>query len=383
MSTLKFAQTHDMISFLSKPSESEGFEQIIDFLNAYPIKYALTVNPTVHTSCIEQFWTTAKAKNINGEAQIHAKVDGKKVIISKASIRRYIRFGDEGGIDCFSNEVIFEQLTRMGSTIASAQEEIGEGSVDPIDLHHTPTIIQPSTSHPSKKHKSSKTKRKYTKLPQTSVPTKHVADEAVNEEMDDSLERVTTIATSLDAEQDMGNISKTQSKATPNKSSSPRTSSDTMGDTIAQTRSENVSKFSNDPLLPGVNTPRSGDDSLKLTELMKLCTNLQQRVFDLEITKTSQAQEITGLKKRVNRLDKKRRSKTHRLKILYKVRLSARLDSSADEESLGEDDASKQGKISDIDANQDIYLVNVHRDKDIFGVNDQYDTLMFDVDKDL
>nr|GFD09310.1 hypothetical protein [Tanacetum cinerariifolium] len=107
--------------------------------------------------------------------------------------------------------------------------------------------------------------------------------------MYDSLERATTTATSLDVEQVMGNISKTQSKATPNEPSSLGTSSgggtkrqDTIGDTIAQTRSENVSTFSNDPLLVGVNTPRSGEDSLKLTELMELCINLQQRVFDLE-----------------------------------------------------------------------------------------------------
>nr|GEV53398.1 ribonuclease H-like domain-containing protein [Tanacetum cinerariifolium] len=61
-----------------------------------------------------EFWTTAKAKNINEEAQIHIKVDGKKVIISEASIRRDLRFGDEERIDCFSNEVIFKQLTLMG-----------------------------------------------------------------------------------------------------------------------------------------------------------------------------------------------------------------------------------------------------------------------------
>nr|GEV96289.1 hypothetical protein [Tanacetum cinerariifolium] len=52
-------------------------------------------------------------------------------------------------------------------------------------------------------------------------------------------------------------------------------------------------------------------------------------------------------------------------------------------ESLGEEDASKQGRICDIDANQDIYMVNVHKDKDIFGLNDQVDTSMFDADKDL
>ncbi|GKB65735.1 hypothetical protein Tco_0927147 [Tanacetum coccineum] len=62
---------------------------------------------------------------------------------------------------------------------------------------------------------------------------------------------------------------------------------ETLGDTSAQTRFERISKTSNDPL---------GDDSLKLTELLELCTNLQQRVLDLENTKTAQAQEITGLK---------------------------------------------------------------------------------------
>nr|GEV95702.1 hypothetical protein [Tanacetum cinerariifolium] len=65
------------------------------------------------------------------------------------------------------------------------------------------------------------------------------------------------------------------------------------------------------------------------------------------------------------------------------LRLSARVESSTDEESLGEEDASKQGRISNIDANQYIYFVNVHRDDDIFSVNDPDDTLMFDADKDL
>nr|GEX06666.1 hypothetical protein [Tanacetum cinerariifolium] len=398
MTTPTFADVHNMVSFLAKPTENEGFEQIIDFLNANPIKYALTVNPTVLTSCIKQFWTILKAKNINGEAQIHAKVDGKKVIITEASIRRDLRFGDEGVIDCFSNEVIFKQLTLMGvdnhtrtyvkpshikkvfgnirrvgkdfsgkitplfpTMMVQAQEKIGEGSACPNDPHHTPTIIQPLTSQPSRKHKSRKTKRKDTELPQTSVPTEHVADEAVNEEMDDSLKKATTTATSLYAEQDRGNISKTQSKATPNEPSSLGTSSgggprrqDTMGDTIAQTRSENVSKFSNDPLLAGVNTPR----------------NLSSSGY-------------YKFEKEVKILEKKRRSRTHGLKRLFKVGLSAIIEFSADEESLGEEDVSKQRRIYDIDANQDIYLVNVHRDKDIFGVNNQDDTSMFNVDKDL
>nr|GEV36442.1 ribonuclease H-like domain-containing protein [Tanacetum cinerariifolium] len=361
----------------------------------------------------EQFWTTTKAKNINGEAQIHAKVDGKKVNISKTSIRRDLRFGDEEGVDCFSNKVIFEQLTLMGPVQVFLNNQL-EGMDNHIrtcgipshtkkvfgnmrrvgkDFSGKITSLFPTTMMQTQEEIETQVyenQRKDTELPQTSVPTGHVADEAINEEMDDSLKRATTTATSLDAEQDRGNISKTQSKATPNEPSSPRTSSgdgprrqDTMGDTIYHTRSENVFKFSNNPLLAGVNTFQRREDSLKLTELMELCTNLQQRVFDFKTTKTSQAQKITSLKKRVKRLENKRRSRTHGLKRLYKVGLSARLESSADEESLGEEDAFKQGRISIIDANQDIYLVNVHRDEDIFGVNDQDDTSMFDADKDL
>nr|GEW27439.1 retrotransposon protein, putative, unclassified [Tanacetum cinerariifolium] len=204
-----------------------------------------------------------------------------------------------------------------------------------------------------KKEKPRKTKRKDTQVPQLSMPTESVADEAVNEEMYDRLVRVATTASSLEAEQDSSNIAKTQSKATPNELGSQGTSScggprypETIRDVVAQTRSERVSKISNDPLLTGVNTPRSEEDRLKLTELMELCTNLQQRVLDLETTKTTQALEIDSLKKRVKKLERRKRSTTHGLKRLYK-------------------------------------------DKDIFGVNDDDDVIvedaemLFDVADDL
>ncbi|GJR07236.1 putative ribonuclease H-like domain-containing protein [Tanacetum coccineum] len=50
--------------------------------------YALTVNPTIYTSCIKQFWATAMAKTVNGELQIQALVDGKKVIVTETSVRK-------------------------------------------------------------------------------------------------------------------------------------------------------------------------------------------------------------------------------------------------------------------------------------------------------
>nr|GEY03193.1 hypothetical protein [Tanacetum cinerariifolium] len=208
MTTLKFADTHNMVAFLSKPTESNGFKQIVDFLNAHPIRYTLTVNPTIYISCIEQFWSTAMAKTINGEAHLHARVDGKKIIITEASIRRDLQFVDEEGVDCLPNSIIFEQLALMGKPI-----------------------------------------RKATQVPQLGDPMEHVADEAVHKELGDSLVRAATTASSLEAEQDSDNINKTQSKETPNESSSQRTNlggvprcQETIKDTTAQTRFESVSK---------------------------------------------------------------------------------------------------------------------------------------------
>nr|GEW74409.1 hypothetical protein [Tanacetum cinerariifolium] len=57
MSTRTFAETYNLVAFLEKPSEYEGFKQIIDFLNVKSIRYALTVNPTVYASYVKQFWT--------------------------------------------------------------------------------------------------------------------------------------------------------------------------------------------------------------------------------------------------------------------------------------------------------------------------------------
>ncbi|GKF29893.1 hypothetical protein Tco_0096235, partial [Tanacetum coccineum] len=115
------------------------------------------------------------------------------------------------------------------------------------------------------------------------------------------------------------------------------------------------------------------EPSMQLNELMDFCTKLQQRVLDLENTKTAQAQEITSLKLRVKRLEKKGGSRTHKFKRLYKIGRSTKVVSS-DEASLGDqEDASKLGrKINDINADAEITLVDETQ-----GRHDD-DDLMFD-----
>ncbi|GKB96657.1 retrovirus-related pol polyprotein from transposon TNT 1-94 [Tanacetum coccineum] len=124
--------------------------------------------------------------------------------------------------------------------MVQAQQEQGEGSAMPTDPQHTPTITQPSTSQPKKTQKPRKPKRKNIEVPQPSGAIENVADKDVYKELDDSLVRAATTASSLEAEQDSSNINKTQSKATLNEPSPQGTGSgsgprcqETMRDTIA------------------------------------------------------------------------------------------------------------------------------------------------------
>ncbi|GKA56921.1 hypothetical protein Tco_0755993 [Tanacetum coccineum] len=320
MTTLQFADTHNLVVFLAKPAESEGFEQIVDFLNSNPIKYALTVNPTIYTSCIKQFWATVKVKTVNGEVQLQALVDGKKIIVTEASVRRDLQLNDEEGTDCLPNATIFEELTRMGAKTTAWNE---------FSSTMASAIICLATNQ----------KFNFSKYIFESMVknlenvSDNVTDEAVYEEMDDSLERDATTATSSDAEHDRGNINKTQSKAILNEPSSLGTSSG--------------------------NTLRSGEDSLKLKELMELCTNLQNRVINLEKTKTSQAQEITSLKRRVKRLEKKGGSRAHKLKRLYKFGLSRRVEYFEDEVSTHFDDDIDMFRVHDLVGDEVVVEIEV------------------------
>nr|GEW37694.1 hypothetical protein [Tanacetum cinerariifolium] len=112
--TLTFAETHNMVAYLTKSDASEGFNQIIDFLNRSSIKYALTVNLNIYVSCIKQFWTIVAVKNVNDVIRLQALVDKKKVMITEATIRDALRLDDAEGVECLPNEEIFAELARMG-----------------------------------------------------------------------------------------------------------------------------------------------------------------------------------------------------------------------------------------------------------------------------
>ncbi|GKD91515.1 hypothetical protein Tco_1367022, partial [Tanacetum coccineum] len=89
------------------------------------------------------------------------------------------------------------------------------------------------------------------------------------------------------------------------------------------------------PLSEG-HTPGSDEGRLNIKELMAICTNLSNRVFALETSRTTKDLVIRKLKKKVRRLKKKLRARTPVMK-LFKIGTSRR-------KSLVKENVSKHGR---------------------------------------
>ncbi|GKA14296.1 hypothetical protein Tco_0693942 [Tanacetum coccineum] len=358
MSTPKFAETQNLVAFLEKPKESNGFEGIIDLLNASSIKYALT---------------------------IQALVDKKKVIITEKSVRSDIMLEDADGTECLPNDEIFEQLTLIGAktiawnefsnTMASAIICLAtnkkfnfskyifdnmmknlEGGVKFLMYLRFVQVFLDTQVKGMSKHKG---------IYVTPSHTKKVFAN-MNKPGNGFSYKVTPLFQTMmvQAPEDMGedsaaptdshslHITSQPSSSKPQKKQSRRKQRNDSGPTEPipnkATNEEPISTHSYDP-------PQSGEDKMQLTELMSLCTKLQKQVLDLEEAKTARAKEIASLKKRVKQLEQKRKSRTSGLKRLRKVGSASRVESSNDDSLGAQEDASKQGrKIANLDADAEV-----------------------------
>ncbi|GJW08732.1 hypothetical protein Tco_1571155, partial [Tanacetum coccineum] len=113
-------------------------------------------------------------------------------------------------------------------------------------------------------------------------------------------------------------------------------------------------KGTSNPLMAGPSKPKEKDTRVPQTSVPSDPTNIAD-----EAVHEDPIQEITSLKKRVKKLEKKGGSRTHKLKRLYRVGRSARVVSSKEATLGDQEDASKQGrKIDDIDKDAKITLVD-------------------------
>ncbi|GKC51083.1 hypothetical protein Tco_1073828 [Tanacetum coccineum] len=121
-----------MVTYLKKTEGSEGFHKIVDFLNVSHIRYALTKNPTIYVSLINQFWKTATTRTLdNGEIELTAIIDGKFKIVTEASVRRHLQLADSEGISSLPTTKIFEQLSLMGYVSTSDKLTFKKGHFPP------------------------------------------------------------------------------------------------------------------------------------------------------------------------------------------------------------------------------------------------------------
>nr|GEW67161.1 copia protein [Tanacetum cinerariifolium] len=74
------------------------FHPIVDFIEASPLRYALTVKPTVYVFHIRQFWSTARIETTEEGTKILATVYGILRTVTESSLRRNLKLQDEEGI---------------------------------------------------------------------------------------------------------------------------------------------------------------------------------------------------------------------------------------------------------------------------------------------
>ncbi|GKA37363.1 hypothetical protein Tco_0723928 [Tanacetum coccineum] len=385
------------------------------------------------TKLSDLFWATAKIKTVNGEHQLQALVDKKKVIIMETSIRSGLHLEDACGIDCLPTATIFEELARIGyekpsqkltfykaffstqwmflihttmqclsakstawnefnSTMASAiiclatnqkfnlSKYIFDAMVKHLEggvkflmyprfvqvfinqqlgdmSHHKKIYVNPL--HTKKIFANMKREGKDFSGRVTPLFVTMMAH-ANQEEGVDSGIPTASHQTPITIQPSTSKPQKKQSRRKQKKTTVVRHPSDSTADVPNE---EFVPTHSNDPLL-------SSEDRMKLTNLMDMCTKLSERVLDLEHTKTAQAQEITNLKLRVKKLEKKAGLRTHKFKRLYKGRSIEHIEKDAEVSLVDETQGrSDDAEMFDTDAliGNEVFAKNdmIEKDQDV------------------
>ncbi|GJY50955.1 hypothetical protein Tco_0441802 [Tanacetum coccineum] len=63
MAALRYRDEHNKVGYLQKPKGSDDYHQILDFLGASHIRYALTHDPIIFDLLVKQFWLTATLRS--------------------------------------------------------------------------------------------------------------------------------------------------------------------------------------------------------------------------------------------------------------------------------------------------------------------------------
>nr|GEW93338.1 hypothetical protein [Tanacetum cinerariifolium] len=348
-----------MVAYLTKFDASEGFNQILDFLNGISIKYYLTVNPNIYVSCVKQFWTTVTVKKVNDVIRLQAQVDKKKVVVTKATIREVLRLDDAEGVECLPNEEIFAELARIGyekpstqltfyKALFSSQWKVGKG-FSGVDTPLFEGML--------------------------------VAQEVEEGNVDENVENVNT----GDAAE--GDVSAAHDEV-PTADEEPYIPSPTPP-TLPPQPSQEIPSTSQaqptPPQSPHVQPPSPQPQQQPqptqdaripmnlLQEVMDTCTALSRRVKHLELDKIAQALEITKLKRRIKKLEMRNK------------RMIAKMDQDADvvlEEVKEVADDAKADRDAKVDESVDIQGRKAESQAEIYNIDLEHANKVLSIQED-
>nr|GEZ34734.1 hypothetical protein [Tanacetum cinerariifolium] len=317
--SLTFADTYNMVAHLNKFDASEGFNQIIDFLNGSYIKHALTINPHIYVSYIKQFWNTVIVKQSNNVTRLQALVDKKKAVITEATIKDAPRLDDAEGVNCLPNEDIFAKLAHMSYKKPSTNLTFYKAFFSSQWKFLIYTILQSLSTKRTSWNEFSSAMASAVICLSTGVETPLFEGMLVVgeiEEQGDAEEQV----------QDDVDDAATQGADTA-----------VEGDVVHKTSIPS-------PTPPNLPPQQSQDLPSTSQETLDACAALARRVEHLEYDKVAQALEITKLKRRVKKLERGNKAKVLKLRRLKKVGTSQRTKSSDDTDM---EDASNHGRMID------------------------------------
>nr|GEU45576.1 hypothetical protein [Tanacetum cinerariifolium] len=299
--TLTFADTHNMIAYLTKSDVSEGFNQIIDFLNGSSIKYALTVNLNIYVLCIKQFWTSVVVKKVNDVMRLQALVEKKKVIRTEATITDALHLDDAEGIECLPNEDIFAELARMGYEKPSTKLTFYKAFFSSKWKFLIHTILQCMSAKRTSWNEFSSSMASSVICLSTDVSTTGVATEG------DVCVSNDVVPTPVE---ELSIPSPTPPTPPPQPlQDQPLTSQVQLIPPQSPQAQPQSPQHQPQPLQD------AGISMDLLQNLLDTCTTLTRRVKNLEHDKVAQALEITKLKQRVKKLEKRNKaSKLQKLK---------------------------------------------------------------------
>ncbi|GJV45391.1 hypothetical protein Tco_1429927 [Tanacetum coccineum] len=231
---------------------------------------------------------------------ITAKVAGKVVSISEASIRTDLIFDDADGIDSLPNQAIFNAIQRMGY----------EGDLSKVTPLFDTMLVQPTQDEGASSERQSVEQSSPSPAPTGEVPNESLPDSSSAQPSEVPFEQ--------------------QHGPSPRPSPTP-----TIPDSIPEPSGENLGDHSsNDTSLLG------NEDDMTLPNVYDLCISLCQQVTD-------QAKEIKILKAKIKKLKKQAKPVIKHFKAYLKtVSLQQRLSrkSSSKKQRMHKKNVSKQGR---------------------------------------